>query len=387
MSTGEDAFVRYCARVAVVQVCRDLGFHALRGHAVDVLTDILLRFVGEVGRGASGEAELAGRTECNFLDVRAALGDVAGMQVGELARFIVEDEGGGPGNLLRQVPVFPVPRKDAGRKRWRSWTDAEGEGAGPGMERPARIPAHLPVFPDAHTYKETPDFEARRKKEREGLALGEAYEARMGALRAMSNLMARLPEGDFLIPPEENDGQYQHPGEAFKRTILPDEEAGHSELRAGEGDGKEWPAFGGAEKPEVPKPRAGTALAYFRELRDALLKGPGVEGGKFVEPEAAGGRPRSLDMPDEIMPSEMRGDPGVMFHGDGMEIPYPGLIEDPPMPTEAEVMAALDPTDGPQYGGVGSVFESEKVAERNRAREIFAQAYAQQRGEGGAGLD
>jgi len=386
MSTSEDDFVRYCARVAVVQMCRDVGFQGLMGHAVETLTDLLLRFLHEVGRGAASEAELAGRTECNLLDVRASLADVAGITVRDVAQFVVDDDKGGDGNLLRQVPSFPVQRKDGGRKRWRSWADAAGEGDGPGMEKPDRIPAHLPVFPDAHTYRYSQEVEERRKRsEREGKMLGEAYESRISALRAVGNLMSRLPEGDWAIAPEDNGGEYQAPGEAFRRTVLPDEAAGHSELRAGVSEGDTWPKVGGAEKPEVPVPRKGTAMGYFHELRKLLLQGPG--GGAWREPDSVGGMPPSMTAPDEIMPEMMRGVPGITFPDGDHEIPYPGLVPDPTMPSEAEVMAALDPTDAPQYGRVGSVFESEKQAERNRAREIFAHAYARQRGEEGKDLN
>lgn len=69
-SSGDD-FDRALAKIAVVQVCESLGFSAFQKSAVEILTDIGVRYLVNLANAAHSYANLAGRTQCNALDYMA----------------------------------------------------------------------------------------------------------------------------------------------------------------------------------------------------------------------------------------------------------------------------------------------------------------------------
>jgi histone H3/H4 len=73
--SGAD-YSRALARVAVAQLAELAGFDAAHESAVDILGDLLQRYLANVCAGAHDYAELAGRTHTNSLDALLALEDL-----------------------------------------------------------------------------------------------------------------------------------------------------------------------------------------------------------------------------------------------------------------------------------------------------------------------
>ena len=64
-----EQYSREIAKVAVAQIAEATGFQAAQGSAVEVLGDLLLRYLSQLGTAAHSNAEQAGRTEVNLNDV------------------------------------------------------------------------------------------------------------------------------------------------------------------------------------------------------------------------------------------------------------------------------------------------------------------------------
>jgi histone H3/H4 len=73
--SGAD-YSRALARVAVAQIAELAGFDAAHDSAVDILADLLQRYLANVCGAAHEYAELAGRTSSNALDTLLALEDL-----------------------------------------------------------------------------------------------------------------------------------------------------------------------------------------------------------------------------------------------------------------------------------------------------------------------
>ena len=64
-----DNLARAAAIVAVGQLCCAAGFDAAQKSSAEVLGELLLRYIGEIGAAAHAYAESAGRTEATPVDV------------------------------------------------------------------------------------------------------------------------------------------------------------------------------------------------------------------------------------------------------------------------------------------------------------------------------
>ncbi|KAF8066291.1 Taf3 [Scenedesmus sp. PABB004] len=71
-----EEFSRSVARVVAAQLAEATGFDAAQDSAVEILADLLLRYLGTAAAGAHGYAELAGRSTANLADVLLSLEDV-----------------------------------------------------------------------------------------------------------------------------------------------------------------------------------------------------------------------------------------------------------------------------------------------------------------------
>ena len=64
-----DQYAREAARVSALQLAYHAGFDVAQESCVEILADLLLRYLNEVGAGSHHFAELAGRSETNAVDV------------------------------------------------------------------------------------------------------------------------------------------------------------------------------------------------------------------------------------------------------------------------------------------------------------------------------
>lgn len=82
-----DDFSRALAKVAVAQIAEVAGAEACQESGVDILTDLLVRYITQLCSGAHDYAEVAGRTEFNVVDVLQSLEDL-GTTADELRQYV-----------------------------------------------------------------------------------------------------------------------------------------------------------------------------------------------------------------------------------------------------------------------------------------------------------
>lgn len=82
-----DEFSHSLSRVVAAQIAEAAGFEGVQESAVDILADLLLRYLGSLCSSAHGLAELAGRSQANLADVLLALEEL-GVTPDDLASHI-----------------------------------------------------------------------------------------------------------------------------------------------------------------------------------------------------------------------------------------------------------------------------------------------------------
>ncbi|CAL5419893.1 unnamed protein product [Camellia sinensis] len=190
-----DEFGRAVSRIAVAQICESVGFQSFNESALEVLTDIVARYLCDLGKTASFYANLAGRTECNVFDVIQGLGDLGSVNgfsgasevsycltVSGTVREIVEyGESAEEIPFAQPIPHFPIMRN-------RSMTPSFMQmGEIPTFKH---IPSWLPAFPDPHTYIHTPTWNERETDPRSDKI--ELARQRRKAERSLLSLQQRL---------------------------------------------------------------------------------------------------------------------------------------------------------------------------------------------------
>uniref|UniRef100_A0A061RDE3 Transcription initiation factor TFIID subunit 8 n=1 Tax=Tetraselmis sp. GSL018 TaxID=582737 RepID=A0A061RDE3_9CHLO len=145
-----EEYSRAIARCAAAQISDAAGFEAVQESALDMVSELMLRFVSEIGAASHSYAELAGRTDTNVFDVLHALQEL-GMDLEQL-RDHIDTEAENPFN--HPLPSYPIQTAPpAFREK--------------GEEPPEHVPAFLPAFPDERTYKETPVYASRNASREE----------------------------------------------------------------------------------------------------------------------------------------------------------------------------------------------------------------------------
>ncbi|KAG8468816.1 hypothetical protein KFE25_007334 [Diacronema lutheri] len=145
---------RELLRVALAQICQGVGFVRAQGAACELLVDVVLKYVDTIGLVARDAAELAGRTEANFVDVHTALSELDA-SVSGLTDFAREAD---EVPCARAVPTFPVKRKRILITPDDERTDADQAALDPAA---AHVPSWFPPFPDKATYVRTPVYATR----------------------------------------------------------------------------------------------------------------------------------------------------------------------------------------------------------------------------------
>lgn len=157
---GED-FVRAIARIAVAQICENEGFQSFQQSALEAFADVAVRYIKEIGKTANLYANLAGRSECNVLDVIQGLEDLGSIQgfpgasdvnhslassgvVREIRQHVTLAE---EVPFAYSLPRFPVLKEP---KLLPSFSRAGEEPLG------EHIPAWLPAFPHPESQSNVP---------------------------------------------------------------------------------------------------------------------------------------------------------------------------------------------------------------------------------------
>lgn len=192
---GPDEFGRAVSKIAVAQICESVGFEGFQESALQALSDIAVRFLCDVGKTANFFANLAGRTECNVLDVIRGLENMGSSEgfsgasgndqcivSSHTVREIVEYVDSAVEITFAQpIPRFPVFRNC---KATPSFVQMGETPVG------KHIPPWLPAFPDPHTYIQTPVWNERATDPRADKL--EQARQRRKAERSLLSLQQRL---------------------------------------------------------------------------------------------------------------------------------------------------------------------------------------------------
>lgn len=204
MTGSGDEFGRAVAQIGVAQLCEGIGFHAFQRSAAEALADVALRYLSDLAKAAHFYANLAGRTECNALDVIMAMEDVGtgpssatdtsrtlanSKALQDVMRYVEYSE---EISFPRPLPHFPITKKRVAPPSFAQLGEVPPH---------PHIPAWLPAFPDAHTYKSTPVWDERKSDPR--IDKLEIARQRRKAERSFVSLHLRLSSGRAAVKGSE----------------------------------------------------------------------------------------------------------------------------------------------------------------------------------------
>lgn len=207
---GGDDYARAIAKIAVAQVCESEGFQAFQQSALEALSDVVARYILNVGKSAHCHANLSGRTECHAFDVIQGLEDMGSVQgfagasdvdhclessgvIREIVHFVNDAE---PVMFAHPIPQFPVVKERVPNPSFLQ----------KGEEPPGEhIPAWLPAFPDLQTYSESPVVNGRGTEPR-AVKFDQERENGKGEWPAMNfqqQMVSNMFEKSALIDPAD----------------------------------------------------------------------------------------------------------------------------------------------------------------------------------------
>lgn len=137
-----DDFARNILKVAMAQICQNLGWHAVQTSPMNILVDILQRYMSTLAKITHQYAEHYNRNEPNLNDVAMAFQEL-GISISELEDYVNNVE---PVPFAHPIPKFPVARSNQ--------FNFPKENSREVSARPEWIDPHLPcIYPedeDAH---------------------------------------------------------------------------------------------------------------------------------------------------------------------------------------------------------------------------------------------
>ncbi|XP_010669628.2 transcription initiation factor TFIID subunit 8 [Beta vulgaris subsp. vulgaris] len=175
-----DDFGRAASKMAVAQICEGIGYEAVKQSCLEALSDIVIRYICDLGKSATFYANLAGRSESNVFDIFKGLQDL-GPEISnqQLSHFVEENEI----PFAQPIPRFPIPSSSKHIQTPTFLQMAE-------IPVSNHIPDWLPAFPDPHTYIRTPVWNHRKLELQ--IDKGEQARQRRKAERSLLNLQQRL---------------------------------------------------------------------------------------------------------------------------------------------------------------------------------------------------
>ncbi|KAK7490611.1 hypothetical protein BaRGS_00018214 [Batillaria attramentaria] len=107
MSSEKD-YCRSILRVSVAQICQNLGWNATQSSTLELLTDVLERYLQEVGKVSHRYCEQFGRTEPNLDDLGLTFRHL-GINLGELEDYVRHVD---PVPFAHEVVAFPATKNN-----------------------------------------------------------------------------------------------------------------------------------------------------------------------------------------------------------------------------------------------------------------------------------
>mmetsp|Transcript_17035 Transcript_17035/g.23848 ORF Transcript_17035/g.23848 Transcript_17035/m.23848 type:complete len:245 (-) Transcript_17035:192-926(-) len=187
MSNGQ--YVNHLMEVVVSKLCLDLGFDGTCKSTLETLVDIGRRYIEEIGEITANSAELSKRTRPNVFDLAQGFESMKvdwkllqefRKQTRNLSfpQPVVDSR---PRHIILCQPLLPIENaKEPHSSKADNGDDVkEGDIQDGEVEEvedepktdkreenrsdpKAAVPPFLPRFPDAHTYKHSPDYPQRR---------------------------------------------------------------------------------------------------------------------------------------------------------------------------------------------------------------------------------
>lgn len=147
-------FLHQVMRVAVASISQEIGWHTAQMSALDVLSDLAVRYLLQVAKQSKKYTEHYGRTLVNEDDVALGLRDM-NIAIPELEEYVQNFE---PIVIPREVPYIPVPRK----------TDLNflRPGSAEVLTRPVHVHEYMPPM----IFEQPPEEESEAEKDKEVLA-------------------------------------------------------------------------------------------------------------------------------------------------------------------------------------------------------------------------
>ncbi|XP_046803581.1 uncharacterized protein LOC111674930 isoform X2 [Lucilia cuprina] len=127
-----DQYMKELLRVAVAQICQTIGYNATQSAPLELLQDVLDKFMREFTRDLRRQVEHYNRTEANLNDVTLTLSSI-NVNLNELLDYINNVE---PVPFALDVPKFPARKESA--------LNFLKPGSKEVLTRPVHVHAHLP---------------------------------------------------------------------------------------------------------------------------------------------------------------------------------------------------------------------------------------------------
>jgi len=103
----ESDVTRQSLRTAVAQVCLNIGWTSIHQGPLNILVDVLHKYIQTIGKKSHSRAELYGRTSSNILDLALTFDDL-GVNIPDLEEYVQHFEV----STVRDVPKYPAPGQD-----------------------------------------------------------------------------------------------------------------------------------------------------------------------------------------------------------------------------------------------------------------------------------
>lgn len=140
-----DQYPRKVAQLVAAELLKAKGLEGVQLSSLEVLEDILIRYLKDLGRQAHKNAEIARRTVCNPADVMLALSN-QGVTIESLENYRRRAP---DVDFAQPVCDFPIQKVVTQPLSFGEMKEAP----------PPNVPDFFPAFPDVHSYVETDQFE------------------------------------------------------------------------------------------------------------------------------------------------------------------------------------------------------------------------------------
>ncbi|KAF7852177.1 hypothetical protein BT93_L5338 [Corymbia citriodora subsp. variegata] len=76
VASNQTEYASSITKIAVSQICKSVGFKSAQLHALDILTDVAVRYLQSIAKSAATYANTSSRTQSNMFDLINALNDI-----------------------------------------------------------------------------------------------------------------------------------------------------------------------------------------------------------------------------------------------------------------------------------------------------------------------